>query len=376
MPCLGRCKVPCLSCCDNQGESVRPIPATPAVRRRSPSERAASEQIAQPRPAPEAAAGPLTGRTPHVPVASTAVPPTGDRPGSRATVATPPTGGQRPTSRPAAATPSTGGVRHFPAAAARSSRGISQTTGSPYAERVVAAASSRDDSSTSGSPRAGGAAAAASLIVGSSHAGGSPLAGESPRAGGSPLAGGSPRVRGAVVTPSKGPPAAPSAGTATAGPSKALSRVSQTAVKVSQKQSGGQRALARPSTSRAGSAPRLIQLGITTEFFLAAKNKDHSGTTVKEFVELLAANHDQQAGSMYQMRPTIRPELVDVLDDLILEEGGRQSSSPSIGPVRKRERTDYRKWCLVDSEIVSFGRPSPCEPHLFCILLALTDKII
>lgn len=82
--------------------------------------------------------------------------------------------------------------------------------------------------------------------------------------------------------------------------------------------------------------PRIIKLGIETEFFLAAKKLEDFDISIGGFAKKLAANHNQAVRRPHpQMRPTMRPSY---------------------------EQGDYARWCLATDGTVSFDtRRSPCK---------------
>ncbi|KAF7508083.1 hypothetical protein GJ744_009665 [Endocarpon pusillum] len=89
------------------------------------------------------------------------------------------------------------------------------------------------------------------------------------------------------------------------------------------------RAAVQASKCSSGSVgPRIIKLGIETEFFLAAKKLEDFDISVEGFAETLAANHNQAVRPPHpQMRPTMRPPY---------------------------EQGDYARWCLATDSTVSF----------------------
>jgi Putative amidoligase enzyme len=92
--------------------------------------------------------------------------------------------------------------------------------------------------------------------------------------------------------------------------------------------------VAGSSTSASYSGPRIINIGIETEFMLTAHRDDHAADTLEEFAKILAANHNLRVqGTQKRMRLDLRPT----------EYAG-----------------EYTEWCLVKEETI-YREWSPCK---------------
>jgi hypothetical protein len=102
-------------------------------------------------------------------------------------------------------------------------------------------------------------------------------------------------------------------------------------------------------TSASQSGPRILNIGIETEFILAAHREDHSAETLEEFAMILAADHNLRVrGTQKKMRRDLRP----------------------MG-----YSDEYTDWCLVRDDTIERQR-APCKPLLFRVTHHMADRLL
>jgi hypothetical protein len=124
-----------------------------------------------------------------------------------------------------------------------------------------------------------------------------------------------------------------SAGYPTIPPPRAKVQTTSSSVRPPHSAGAGTAAGSPMITSQSG--PRIINIGIETEFLLAAHREDHAAETLEEFARILAADHNLRVrGTQKRMRIGLR-------------------SMEYIG--------EYTEWCLVKDYTIE-RHTSPCKP--------------
>jgi hypothetical protein len=415
MPKFCHCRIACASCTvgDNDGETVSSNSTSSGQQSRSRHGLTASlEQSARAPLERMPTAGTPTGGTARIEEAIAVAPSTvGLSSGSRPTATAPLSENTPPVAGIIAARPSIGGTLRATGPSAASSRGsprgaagadgssgnnlrqaakvpngssinnascvaeaVASLTGvplyrgplteNPTHEEGLTPRLSLGGLSTGTSPRTKGSP----RTQGSPRKQGPPRAQGSPRTQGSsragpPVAGssaeGSSLVGNSVDKPSTRSLRAPSAAAVNFKPSTNLSSVSGTA--------------AEPPANSPRSESRLIKIGITTELRLGPKNSKNRRRDLNEITEVLANNHNTLVGPNHpRMHRSLREKFVGHPGD----QGGRQDAEALThgGLIRREEERDYRRWCLVDSELWPFDKdqswckppPAPFSPKKLC----------